>query len=148
MNAPVPSIIALQWAPLSFAQQRLWFLSRMEGFSEAYHMALALRLHGALDVRALRRALDRIVFRHEALRTTFHRDGDEPVQRIAPPDSGFSSRVPRCAFSASRRNWTLLTPGISTGYWKPRNSPAAARALGASASRSWPANVAVPAVTS
>jgi len=75
---------------LSFAQQRLWFLTRMEGFSEAYHMALALRLHGELDPTALRRALDRIVFRHEALRTTFHRVGDDPVQRIAPADSGFS----------------------------------------------------------
>lgn len=89
-DSPIPVADRGQALPLSFAQQRLWFLSRMEGFSEAYHMALALRLHGALDVRALRRALDRIVFRHEALRTTFHRDGDEPVQRIAPPDSGFS----------------------------------------------------------
>ena len=76
--------------PLSFAQQRLWFLARLEGYSEAYHMALALRLQGALDVDALRHALDRIVSRHEALRTTFHQAGDEPVQRIAPPDGGFA----------------------------------------------------------
>ncbi|MGN6151348.1 MAG: non-ribosomal peptide synthetase, partial [Lysobacteraceae bacterium] len=76
--------------PLSFAQQRLWFLARLEGYSEAYHMALALRLQGALDVGALRGALDRIVSRHETLRTTFHQDGDDPVQRIAPPGSGFA----------------------------------------------------------
>ena len=89
-DGPIPVAGREQPLPLSFAQQRLWFLSRMEGFSEAYHMALALRLDGELDVRALRHALDRIVFRHEALRTTFHRVGDDPVQRIAPPDSGFS----------------------------------------------------------
>ncbi len=89
-DGPIPVAGREQPLPLSFAQQRLWFLTRLEGFSEAYHMALALRLQGELDVRALRRALDRIVFRHEALRTTFHRDGDDPVQRIAPPDSGFS----------------------------------------------------------
>jgi amino acid adenylation domain-containing protein/thioester reductase-like protein len=89
-DSPIPVADRDQPLPLSFAQQRLWFLARMEGFSEAYHMALALRLHGALDVHALRDALDRIVSRHEALRTTFHRDGDDPVQRIAPPDCGFS----------------------------------------------------------
>ena len=57
--------------PLSFAQQRLWFLAQMEGASEAYHMPFGLRLKGELDRAALRRALDRIVARHEALRTTF-----------------------------------------------------------------------------
>ena len=89
-DAAIPVADREQALRLSFAQQRLWFLTRMEGFSEAYHMALALRLRGALDPTALRRALDRIVFRHEALRTTFHRVGDDPVQRIAPADSGFS----------------------------------------------------------
>src|SRR2546423_1466281 len=49
--------------PLSFAQQRLWFLGQMDGGSEAYHVPLQMRLRGALDVGALRRALDRIVAR-------------------------------------------------------------------------------------
>ena len=57
--------------PLSYAQQRLWFLAQMEGVSEAYHIPLGLRLQGKLDRGALRRALDRIVERHEALRTMF-----------------------------------------------------------------------------
>ena len=61
--------------PLSFAQQRLWFLSQFEGASEAYHIAGGLRLSGALDRAALKRALDRIVARHEALRTTFSQHG-------------------------------------------------------------------------
>ncbi|MDN3222037.1 non-ribosomal peptide synthetase [Pseudomonas nunensis] len=79
--------------PLSFAQQRLWFLAQMEGGSAAYHMPAGLRLRGTLDTDALQRALDRIVFRHEALRTTFvQAQGEDAVQRIAPADSGFALR--------------------------------------------------------
>jgi len=69
--------------PLSFAQQRLWFLAQMEGGSEAYHIPLGLRLTGSLDGDVLRRALDRIVARHEALRASFPSVDGEPVQRIA-----------------------------------------------------------------
>lgn len=75
-----------QRLPLSFAQQRLWFLSQMEGVSEAYHIPFALRLKGSLDAAVLRRAVDRIVARHEALRTTFALFDREPVQRIAPAE--------------------------------------------------------------
>src|ERR1051325_4899499 len=67
---------------LSFAQQRLWFLGQMEGGSEAYHISLRMRMRGALDAGALRRALDRIVARHEVLRTRFAVVEGEPVQRI------------------------------------------------------------------
>src|SRR2546423_3428511 len=70
--------------PASFAQQRLWFLNHLEPDSPAYNIAAAIDLRGSLDVAALRRSLNEIVRRHEALRTTFaHRDG-EPVQVIAP----------------------------------------------------------------
>jgi hypothetical protein len=69
--------------PLSFAQQRLWFRSQLEGLSRAYHIPARFRLAGALDRGALRRALNRIVERHEALRTTFQMVDREPVQRIA-----------------------------------------------------------------
>ncbi|HEX7241082.1 MAG TPA: amino acid adenylation domain-containing protein, partial [Longimicrobiaceae bacterium] len=57
--------------PLSFAQQRLWFLDQLEPGSPAYNVLRALRLHGPLDPAALRRALEEVVRRHDALRTTF-----------------------------------------------------------------------------
>ncbi len=69
--------------PMSFAQQRLWFLAQMdEAASAAYHMAGGLRLRGPLDVAALQAALDRIVARHEALRTRFASHEGRPVQSI------------------------------------------------------------------
>ena len=75
--------------PLSFAQQRLWFLAQMQGIDNAYHVPLGLRLSGELDNGALRRALDRLVARHEALRTSFRNADGQPVQRTAAEDIGF-----------------------------------------------------------
>jgi hypothetical protein len=74
-----------QRLPLSFAQQRLWFLSQMDGVSTAYHIPIGLRLIGKLEPEVLRRALDRIVARHEVLRTTFILVDGEPVQRLSTP---------------------------------------------------------------
>ena len=62
-------------APLSFAQERLWFMDRLEPGSATYNIPLARRLGGALDPAALERALGEIVRRHEALRTIFARGG-------------------------------------------------------------------------
>ncbi|HEX2077439.1 MAG TPA: amino acid adenylation domain-containing protein, partial [Longimicrobium sp.] len=70
--------------PLSFAQQRLWFLDRLDPGSSAYHMPYALRVRGALDVDALERTLAEIVRRHETLRTRFPSVDGEPVQVIDP----------------------------------------------------------------
>ncbi|MFA8408516.1 amino acid adenylation domain-containing protein [Burkholderia pseudomallei] len=69
---------------LSLAQQRLWFLTQLEGVSEAYHMSGAVRLDGLLNREVLQRALNRIVMRHEALRTCFAREEGEPIQVIRP----------------------------------------------------------------
>ncbi|HEU4561305.1 MAG TPA: amino acid adenylation domain-containing protein [Longimicrobium sp.] len=71
--------------PLSLAQERLWFVDRMEPGSATYHMPLFLRLEGELDADALRRALDELVRRHESLRTSFPLVDGAPVQRVAPP---------------------------------------------------------------
>ena len=72
-------------APLSFAQQRLWFLDQLMPGSAMYNVPMALRLVGHLNVAALARTLSEIVRRHEALRTTFTAVDGEPVQIIHPP---------------------------------------------------------------
>src|SRR5215218_6822520 len=71
-------------APLSFAQERLWFIDRLEPGSAVYNMPMAWRLEGALDEAALERSLSEIVRRHEALRTTFVEADGATVQVIAP----------------------------------------------------------------
>ncbi|HEU0013521.1 MAG TPA: amino acid adenylation domain-containing protein [Longimicrobium sp.] len=70
--------------PLSFAQQRLWVLDRMDPGSAAYNVPVPLRLHGPLDVRALERALDALRLRHETLRTTITERDGAPVQVVHP----------------------------------------------------------------
>ncbi|MEO0968652.1 MAG: amino acid adenylation domain-containing protein [Cyanobacteria bacterium J06639_18] len=69
--------------PLSFAQQRLWFLDRLEGGSSTYNVPAALQLTGSLDPIALEQSLAVIAQRHETLRTTFKMVDDYPVQAIA-----------------------------------------------------------------
>ncbi|MEV6424329.1 amino acid adenylation domain-containing protein, partial [Streptomyces sp. NPDC051662] len=68
--------------PLSYAQERLWFLNRYEGPSATYNMPLALRLTGRLDEQALRAALADLVDRHEPLRTVFAEDEHGPYQIV------------------------------------------------------------------
>jgi amino acid adenylation domain-containing protein len=70
--------------PLSFAQERLWFIDRMEPGSAIYNIPVAWRLAGALDQAALERALGEIVRRHDALRTVFAEANGAPVQVVAP----------------------------------------------------------------
>ncbi len=70
--------------PLSFAQQRLWFLDQLESGSTFYNVPAAVRLRGALNVNALQRALDEVVSRQEALRVSFPTLNNEPVQFITP----------------------------------------------------------------
>jgi amino acid adenylation domain-containing protein len=73
-----------KYVPLSFAQQRLWFLDQLEPGSSAYHLSGMFRLSGPLLATALEHSLNEIIRRHESLRTTFVVVGDQPVQVIAP----------------------------------------------------------------
>ncbi len=85
---PVPALCprpAEAQCPLSFAQERLWFLQRLDPQSSAYHIPLALDLLGSLDEAALERALAAVVQRHEVLRTTFSAADGEPRQLVSPP---------------------------------------------------------------
>jgi amino acid adenylation domain-containing protein len=70
--------------PLSFAQQRYWHVEHAGAAGGVYNMPFVFELRGELDAGALERALNALVARHEALRTTFHLRGSEPVQRVAP----------------------------------------------------------------
>jgi len=80
----IPRLQQRDAIPLSFAQQRLWFLDQLEPQSPLYNVCRALRLSGRLNVEALRNALNAIVRRDEVLRTTFAAVDGFPVQVIAP----------------------------------------------------------------
>nr|BFD89294.1 hypothetical protein KitaXyl93_06540 [Kitasatospora sp. Xyl93] len=71
--------------PLSFGQQRLWFLDQLEPGSDEYLVPLAVRLRGPLDVDALRGAVDAVAARHEVLRTHYLPNDGDPRQVIDPP---------------------------------------------------------------
>ena len=75
---------ARELPPLSYAQQRLWFLDQLEPDSAAYHLHWAASLAGPLQPGLLQQAVDTLVARHESLRTTFAARGGEPVQVIVP----------------------------------------------------------------
>ncbi|MCP4661783.1 MAG: AMP-binding protein, partial [bacterium] len=72
-------------APLSFAQERLWFLDQFEPGTTALNMPVAVRLAGAVDVGLLERIFHEVVRRHEGLRTSFAPAAERPVQVIAEP---------------------------------------------------------------
>jgi amino acid adenylation domain-containing protein/FkbM family methyltransferase len=69
--------------PLSYAQERLWFIDQLHPQSAAYNLPLAVRLRGALNLEALQRSLQRVIERHESLRTTFVMEDGESYQVIA-----------------------------------------------------------------
>ncbi|NGO73753.1 condensation domain-containing protein, partial [Streptomyces boncukensis] len=81
-QAPVIPCRGLDTAELSFAQERLWFLAQLHPDSAYHHMVEAIRISGPLDVQALRYALERVVGRHDALRTVFRVQDGEPRQVV------------------------------------------------------------------
>ncbi|WP_164021762.1 non-ribosomal peptide synthetase, partial [Pyxidicoccus trucidator] len=108
--------------PLSFAQQRLWFLDQLQPGGVQYNMPTALRLDGVLDVAALERAFTELVRRHEVLRTTFGEVDGTPIQLIAPPAAfrlavvDLSSREDREAEARRLAEADALSPfNLSTG---------------------------------
>ncbi|WP_163973487.1 non-ribosomal peptide synthetase, partial [Myxococcus sp. CA018] len=80
---PLKRVLRQGALPLSFAQQRLWFLDQLEPGSAFYNVPVAVRLTGVLDVAALRRSFDELVRRHESLRTTFRAQDGMPVQIVS-----------------------------------------------------------------
>lgn len=87
LHAPAIPLLSEQermHAPLSFSQQRLWFLNELEGASVTYHISGAVKIKGALVVETLERCFDEIVSRHETLRTHFVNINGAPVAKLAP----------------------------------------------------------------
>jgi len=112
-------------APLSFAQQRLWFLDQLHPGSPHYNVATVAPIQGPLDPSVLQKCLDELVRRHEALRTTFELDeADTPVQVIherieVPLDqvdlSGLESLARAAAVDASVTELACKTMDLATG---------------------------------
>ncbi|HKV11036.1 MAG TPA: amino acid adenylation domain-containing protein, partial [Thermoanaerobaculia bacterium] len=107
--------------PLSFAQQRLWFLDRLMPGNPFYNLAGGVRLTGPLDVVLLRQSLQEVVRRHETLRTGFAEVEGSPVQKIVPglaleipvlDLSDLPSEVHRIARDQARAPFDLTRPGL------------------------------------
>ncbi|MEH2225052.1 amino acid adenylation domain-containing protein [Nostoc sp.] len=81
---PILSIKRSGDLPLSFAQQRMWFLYQLENQSPFYNEGLQLRVAGVLNIEALQQSINEIISRHEILRTTFPAVGGKPLQIISP----------------------------------------------------------------
>ena len=95
--------------PLSFAQQRLWFLNQLEPQSAFYNISNVLHLSGRMYVNALDRSLTRVIDRHEVLRATFSEREGPPVQIIAPSvfPQGERTGGDKCPTDPLR--WSLLS---------------------------------------
>jgi len=78
----IPSRSEGRRLPLSFGQQRLWFLEQLEPGSVLYNVPMAVRVEGELEVEALERSLHRVIERHEVLRTVFAGIEGNPVQMV------------------------------------------------------------------
>ncbi|HXO22471.1 MAG TPA: condensation domain-containing protein, partial [Thermoanaerobaculia bacterium] len=94
-------------APLSFGQQRLWFIEQLEPGNPRFNILTAVRLKGRLQVGVLKRTLEEIAARHEALRTLFASVEGKPEQRISPPPSVPLPIVDLAAFQEARRERLL-----------------------------------------
>ncbi|HEX4702860.1 MAG TPA: condensation domain-containing protein, partial [Pseudonocardiaceae bacterium] len=93
-----------QRLPLSFAQQQLWFLQQLAPDMTAYHVHVANRLSGPLDIAVLRRALTHVLRRHEILRSTYHSDDGTPYQIIGPPCDAILEVVDHPGLTATDRD--------------------------------------------
>jgi amino acid adenylation domain-containing protein/non-ribosomal peptide synthase protein (TIGR01720 family) len=84
LESVINTVARTEELPLSFAQQRMWFLYQMDRQNPAYNEALALRLTGRLNIDILEQTINAIIQRHESLRTTFPMVEGKPIQKIAP----------------------------------------------------------------
>jgi len=84
LESVINTVARTEELPLSFAQQRMWFLYQMDQQNSAYNEALTIRLTGRLNIDILEQTINAIIQRHESLRTTFPVVEGKPIQKIAP----------------------------------------------------------------
>ena len=119
-SATTPAIMATvrpQQIPLSFAQERLWFINQLEG-STQYHISTVLQLNGILNVKALQYAFKSVIKRHEVLRTVIKTDDGKPYQFINTPDEFHLHTMP---ISADDNNEEHLHQLVSKLVNRPFN---------------------------
>lgn len=107
-------------APLSFSQERLWFLNQLEPDNSAMNMHGKIRLKGALNLAAVEQTLSEVIRRHEILRTTYHNLAGEPVQVIAPAEPRTMPVVDLTELSESEREAHLQRLSMKEGI-RPLN---------------------------
>jgi amino acid adenylation domain-containing protein len=117
----IPQRPNLEKTPLSFAQQRLWFLEQLEPGSPVYHIPAAFRLAGVVDTAVLQFSLNQLAQRHESLRTVFVSEEGEPFQRVLPESemplnvvdlrtiAGDAQAVEQRLFAETQRPFSLQT---------------------------------------
>lgn len=113
--APAPAAPVQEHAlPLSYGQKALWFIHQSHPESAAYNVGVALRVRGAIDADALRRAFQRLVDRHPSLRTVFTAESGEPMQRVLRDARADVDRI-------DASGWTddELTARVSADYRRP-----------------------------
>ncbi|MFE7045400.1 amino acid adenylation domain-containing protein, partial [Streptomyces atratus] len=122
-----------EFLPLSFAQQRLWFLHKLEGPSATYNMPFALRLTGDLDRSALEAAINDVIARHEPLRTVFPESAGRPYQCVLPVEE---TRAFLTVETVTEPEVTLrITETIRYGFRLDRDIPIRAHLLDITESR-------------
>ncbi|MGW5520588.1 amino acid adenylation domain-containing protein, partial [Nocardia africana] len=103
-RSPLQVVPRPERIPLSYAQQRLWFIDQLQGPSPVYNMPIAFRITGELDVEALDAALDDVLARHESLRTIFPALDGVPCQQVLPARPGMWRRDGAAVVSLPEQN--------------------------------------------
>lgn len=103
LDLPIYSIARNSTIPLSYAQERLWIVEQLDPGNPGYHISVPLRLEGRFHVDALLDAMTKIIFRHEALRTTFPSKEGIPVQIVHPPSPARIEMVDLTQYNVDER---------------------------------------------
>ncbi|CAO3568685.1 unnamed protein product [Mortierella alpina] len=128
VHPPIISVPRQEMMPLSFAQQRMWFLAQMDGVSDTNHVPLTIRLRGALNRDAWQRAMDDLFTRHEALRTIFMAvDGEPYMKLLAPQVPGLHRLAKTVLFRERLKNqseyWRKTLAGVPVMIELPTDRP-------------------------